>query len=117
MACSERRSCRLFGAQVFPVAAVLAQTGGLEGLHAHRPALVATWCHSLVGLVWLLNWSTFGASLRARNVVDDDAYRKWFLLRPSFGWLVLFALDVGALAPFASLGEYFATAGGAGLMY
>ena len=107
----------LFGAQVFPVAAVLAQTGGLQGLHFNRPELVATWCHSLVGLVWLLNWSTFGASLRARNIVDDENYRKWFLLRPSAGWIALFALDVGALKPFTSLGEYFATAGGAGLMY
>jgi hypothetical protein len=49
--------------------------------------------------------------------VDDENYRKWFLLRPSAGWIALFALDVGALKPFTSLGEYFATAGGAGLMY
>lgn len=106
----------LFGAQVFPVAAVLARSGGLEALHATRPALVATWCHSLVGLVWLLNWSTFGASLRARKVVDDAGYRKWFLLRPSAAWIALFALDVGAFAPFASVGEYLVTRGGAGLI-
>ena len=107
----------LFGAQVFPVAAVLARSGGLEALHATRPALVATWCHSLVGLVWLLNWSTFGASLsRGEKVVDDAGYRKWFLLRPSAAWIALFALDVGAFAPFASVGEYLVTRGGAGLI-
>ena len=78
--------------------------------------MVALWCHSLVGLVWLLNWSTFGASLRARKVVDDAGYRKWFLLRPSAAWIALFALDVGAFAPFASVGEYLVTRGGAGLI-
>ena len=106
----------LFGAQVFPVAAVLAHSGGLELLHASRPALVALWCHSLVGLVWLLNWSTFGASLRARKVVDDAGYREWFLLRPSAAWIALFALDVGAFAPFTSVGEYLVSWGGAGLV-
>ena len=106
----------LFGAQVFPVAAVLARSGGLELLQANRPAVVALWCHSLVGLVWLLNWSTFGASLRARKVVDDAGYRKWFLLRPSAAWIALFALDVGAFAPFASVGEYLVSRGGAGFV-
>ena len=106
----------LFGAQVFPVAAVLARSGGLELLQANRPAVVALWCHSLVGLVWLLNWSTFGASLRARKVVDDAGYRKWFLLRPSAAWIALFALDVGTFAPFASVGEYLVSRGGAGFV-
>lgn len=54
----------LFGAQVFPAAAVIAQQGGVAALAAARPGLTSVWCHSLVGLVWLLNWSTLGASLR-----------------------------------------------------
>jgi len=62
--------------------------------------------------VWLLNWSTLGASMRARKVIDDDGYRSGFLLRPSAAWIALFALDVAAYAPFASVWEYFMSAGG-----
>ena len=57
----------LFGAQVFPAAAVIAHPGGVAALALARPGLVTVWCHSLLGLVWLLNWSTLGASLRARK--------------------------------------------------
>ena len=106
----------LFGAQVFPVAAVLSASGGLEQLQQIRPELITVWVHSLFGLVWLLNWSTFGASLRARKIIDDDGYRKWFLLRPSLGWITLFALDVAAFGPFTSVMEYFTSLGGVGLI-
>ena len=112
----------LFGAQVFPAAAVIAHNGGLdlgrsgvEALAAARPGLVSVWCHSLVGLVWLLNWSTLGASMRARKVVDDEGYRKWFLLRPSAAWMLLFALDVATYHPFASIVDYLVTFGGSKL--
>jgi hypothetical protein len=98
---------------VFPAASVIASGGdGLAALASSRPGLVTVWCHSLVGLVWLLNWSTLGASLRARKVIDDDGYRRWFLLRPSAAWMCLFALDVATYAPFASVADYFASFGG-----
>ena len=100
-------------AQVFPAASVIASGGdGLAALASSRPGLVTVWCHSLVGLVWLLNWSTLGASLRARKVIDDDGYRRWFLLLPSAAWMCLFALDVATYAPFASVADYFASFGG-----
>ena len=102
----------LFGAQVFPAAAVISRPEGVAALAAANPGLLVVWCHSLVGLVWLLNWSTLGASLRARRVIDDDGYRKWYLLRPSAAWIALFALDVAAFHPFASVGDYFLTLGG-----
>ena len=102
----------LFGAQVFPAAAVISRPEGVAALAAANPGLLVVWCHSLVGLVWLLNWSTLGASLRARRVIDDDGYRKWYLLRPSAAWIALFALDVAAFHPFASVGDYFLTTGG-----
>ena len=102
----------LFGAQVFPAAAVISRPEGVAALAAANPGLLVVWCHSLVGLVWLLNWSTLGASLRARRVIDDDGYRKWYLLRPSAAWIALFALDVAAFHPFASVGDYFLTIGG-----
>jgi hypothetical protein len=102
----------LFGAQVFPAAAVIAAPGGLAALAESNPGLAIVWCHSLLGLVWLLNWSTLGASLRARGVVDDAGYRAGFLLRPSLAWLALFALDVAAYQPFESAWEYVATLGG-----
>lgn len=105
----------LFGAQVFPAAAVIAQPGGLAALVAARPGLAAVWCHSLVGLVWLLNWSTLGASLRARRVIDDGGYRSRFLLLPSAAWILLFSLDVAAYHPFASAWEYVLTLGGSKL--
>jgi|TARA_B110000977_G_scaffold107406_1_gene139828 hypothetical protein len=105
----------LFGAQVFPVAGVLQETG-LQVLQQVRPQLITVWVHSLFGLVWLLNWSTFGASLRARRIIDDDDYRRWYLLRPSVFWIVLFALDTTAFAPWSSIGEYFTTLGGVGLI-
>ena len=103
----------LFGAQVFPAASVIASAGGVDALAATRPGLVTVWTHSLLGLVWLLNWSTLGASMRARRVIDDEGYRRSFLLRPSAAWIALFALDAAAYRPFASIWEYFATAGGA----
>ena len=102
----------LFGAQVFPAASVIALPGGVAALSVERPGLVSVWTHSLLGLVWLLNWSTLGASMRARKVIDDDGYRSGFLLRPSAAWIALFALDVAAYAPFASVWEYFMSAGG-----
>ena len=102
----------LFGAQVFPAASVIALPGGVAALSVARPGLVSVWTHSLLGLVWLLNWSTLGASMRARKVIDDDGYRSGFLLRPSAAWIALFALDVAAYAPFASVWEYFMSAGG-----
>ena len=106
----------LFGAQVFPAASVIAGgAGGVASLALARPGLVTVWTHSLLGLVWLLNWSTLGASMRARRVIDDAGYRASFLLRPSAAWIALFALDVAAYRPFASIWEYFATAGGARL--
>jgi hypothetical protein len=97
-------------------AAVIAQPGGVEALAAARPGLTAVWCHSLVGLVWLLNWSTLGASLRARKVIDDDGYRSLFLLRPSACWIALFGLDVAAFHPFANVWDYFVTFGGSKLL-
>ena len=103
-------------AQVFPAASVIAGgAGGVASLALARPGLVTVWTHSLLGLVWLLNWSTLGASMRARRVIDDAGYRASFLLRPSAAWIALFALDVAAYRPFASIWEYFATAGGARL--
>ena len=102
----------LFGAQVFPAASVIALPGGVTALSVARPGLVSVWTHSLLGLVWLLNWSTLGASMRARKVIDDNGYRSGFLLRPSAAWIALFALDVAAYAPFASVWEYLTSAGG-----
>ena len=60
----------LFGAQVFPAASVTS-AGGVDALAATRPGLVTVWTHSLLGLVWLLNWSTLGASM-GRRVIDDE---------------------------------------------
>ena len=67
-------------------------------LAATRPGLVTVWTHSLLGLVWLLNWSTLGASMRARRVIDDEGYRRSFLLRPSAAWIALFCAGRGGVS-------------------
>ena len=96
----------LFELQLFPTAIVLN-----EGhLHQLRQGLLPIWEHSLFGLIWLLNWSTFGASLKARNVIkDDQMYRKWFLIRPSALWVLMYALDMARFHPFASNFDYFSS--------
>ena len=102
-----------FGAQIFPAHAVLDSTT-VAALDAARPGLSLLWTHSICGLIWLLNWSTFGASLRARAaLVDDVAYRANFLARPSLFWLALFACDTAAYAPFTSFADYFSSKLGA----
>lgn len=100
-----------FAAQILPAQRVLSQSG-VSLLDAARPGLSTVWAHSTFGLVWLLNWSTFGASLRARDVTDDENYVKWFLLRPSVAWLALFVADVAARRPFVSLADYFTSLAG-----
>jgi len=101
-----------FGAQIFPAHYVL-DTTTVAVLDAARPGLPTIWTHSLCGLIWLLNWSTFGASLRARDVVDDAVYRSSFLLRPSLVFACVFACDILLYAPFASFGDYVSSALGA----
>ncbi|CEG00137.1 hypothetical protein OT_ostta13g01815 [Ostreococcus tauri] len=102
-----------FGAQIFPAQRVL-DLASVAALEASRPGLPTIWAHGTFGLIWLLNWSTFGASLRARDVVArDDDYVAWFLLRPSAFWFVLFALDVAVRRPFDSVTEYLASGLGA----
>lgn len=104
-----------FGAQIFPAQRVL-DVASVAALEAARPGLATIWAHGTFGLIWLLNWSTFGASLRARDVVArDDVYVRAFLLRPSALWFVLFALDLTARAPFTSLTDYLTSALGASL--
>jgi len=103
----------LFGLQIFPLAVAAGGEGGLAAVAQLRPGLTTVWLHSLVGLVWLLNWSTLGASMRARKVVDDVSYRSAFLLRPGAFWLLLFAADVAHYVPFASIGDYFSSCAGA----
>ena len=100
-----------FAAQILPAQRVLSESG-VSLLDAARPGLSTVWAHSTFGLVWLLNWSTFGASLRARDVIDDKNYVKWFLLRPSLAWLALFIADVAARHPFVSLADYFTSQAG-----
>ena len=93
-----------FGAQIFPAQRVL-DVASVAALEAARPGLATIWAHGTFGLIWLLNWSTFGASLRARDVVSSDAdYVRAFLTRPSAFWFALFALDLAVARPFASIG-------------
>ena len=102
-----------FGAQIFPAQRVL-DVASVATLEATRPGLPTVWAHGTFGLVWLLNWSTFGASLRARDVVSDDAvYVSAFLLRPSLFWLLSFALDVASRRPFHGIDDYITSALGA----
>lgn len=104
-----------FGAQIFPAQRVL-DAASVAALDAARPGLATIWAHGTFGLIWLLNWSTFGASLRARDVVAlDDDYVRWFLLRPSLLWFLLFALDLTARRPFASPTDYLTSALGSSL--
>ena len=99
-----------FGAQIFPAQRVL-DVASVAALEAARPGLPTIWAHGTFGLIWLLNWSTFGASLRARDVVSSDAdYVRAFLTRPSAFWFALFALDLAVARPFASIGDYLASA-------
>ena len=99
----------LFGLQLVPTALVI-QNGDIASV---REGLLPMWEHSLFGLIWLLNWSTFGASLKARNVVDDIAFRKWFLIRPSALWMLMYVLDTTRYHPFSSVGDYVSSAAGA----
>jgi hypothetical protein len=92
----------LFGLQLFPTAYVLTE-GNLAGL---RSGLSTIWEHSIFGLIFLLNWSTFGASLKARRVIDDDDFRSWYLIRPSAFWMLMFALDSARYHPFTSVFDY-----------
>jgi len=98
----------LFGLQLVPTALAI-QNGDLANV---REGLLPMWEHSLFGLIWLLNWSTFGASLKARNVVDDVDFRKWFLVRPSALWMLMYVLDTTRYHPFSSVGDYFFSAAG-----
>jgi len=99
-----------FGAQIFPAQRVL-DVASVAALEAARPGLPTIWAHGTFGLIWLLNWSTFGASLRARDVVSSDAdYVRAFLTRPGAFWFALFALDLAVARPFASIGDYLASA-------
>ena len=99
-----------FGAQIFPAQRVL-DVASVAALEAARPGLPTIWAHGTFGLIWLLNWSTFGASLRARDVVSSDAdYVRAFLTRPSAFWFALCALDLAVARPFASIGDYLASA-------
>lgn len=99
----------LFSLQLVPTALAI-QHGDLLNL---REGLPQMWEHSLFGLIWLLNWSTFGASLKARNVVDDVDFRKWFLIRPSALWMLMYVLDTTRYHPFSSVGDYAFTLAGA----
>ena len=99
-----------FGAQIFPAQRVL-DVASVATLEATRPGLPTVWAHGTFGLVWLLNWSTFGASLRARDVVS--VYVSAFLLRPSLFWLLSFALDVASRRPFHGIDDYITSALGA----
>lgn len=102
-----------FGAQIFPAHAVL-DSSTVAALDATRPGLSILWTHSVCGLIWLLNWSTFGASLRARAALVDDAkFRANFLARPSLFWLALFVCDITAHAPFVSFADYLTSKLGA----
>jgi len=102
-----------FGAQIFPAQRVL-DVASVAALEAARPGLPVIWAHGSFGLIWLLQWSTFGASLRARDVVSRDAdYVSAFLLRPSLFWLLAFTLDVAARRPFTGLDDYITSALGA----
>lgn len=98
----------LFGLQLVPTALAI-QNGDLANV---REGLLPMWEHSLFGLIWLLNWSTFGASLKARNVVDDVDFRKWFLVRPSALWMLMYVLDTTRYHPFSSVRDYFFSAAG-----
>ena len=85
----------LFGAQVFPAASVIASAGALTRYRT-RPGGVGVWRTSLLGLVWLLNWSTLGGVDEARGGRSTTAgYRIVLLMRPSAAWIALFALVRG----------------------